>query len=226
MDEKDKIFFQVTNNKFWILEQRLDKEQVFLFSWDETPRNDSGRLIDFLKQKYSIDWVKTAKIEKIDDGKTIKVSVGKNHLSLSLNNEKNKVNLKIDDGRTDDFIAKMENGKLNICDQTSNPAEPDKEDQASNKHKKKQGDASKPATDDKYNVNAWVFNDEISAIKKFKDLITADKELTTAEGKVDLDKIEKMGEKYNLQEVEIAKDKYNMKSISWLKVALLGFVEK
>lgn len=97
-------------------ENRLSqlRKNNFLFSWDEIPRNDSGRLIDFLKQKYSIDWVKTAKIEKIDDDRTIKVSVGKNYLSLSLNNEKSKVTLKIDDGRTGDFIAKMENDKLNI----------------------------------------------------------------------------------------------------------------
>ncbi|MFZ3168848.1 MAG: tetratricopeptide repeat protein [Candidatus Methanoperedens sp.] len=86
----------------------------FLFSWDEIPRNDSVRLIEFLKQKYSIDWVKTAKIEKIDNDKTIKVSVGKYYLSLSLNNEKSKVNLRIDDGITDDFIAMKENGTLNI----------------------------------------------------------------------------------------------------------------
>ncbi len=88
--------------------------KVYLFSWDEIPGNDSERLIDFLKQNYSIDWVKTAKIEKIDDGKTIRVSVEKNFLSLSLNNEKTKVNLKIDDGRTNEFIVKTMNGKLNI----------------------------------------------------------------------------------------------------------------
>jgi tetratricopeptide (TPR) repeat protein len=90
------------------------KKKNFLFSWGEIPGNDSGKLIDFLKQQYGIDWVNTAKIEKIDDDKTIKVSIGKNYLSLSLNDEKSKVSLKIDDSRTGDFIAKMENGKLNI----------------------------------------------------------------------------------------------------------------
>lgn len=89
-------------------------KHVYLFCWDEIPGNDSVRLINFLKQNYSIDWVKTGKIEKIDDGKIIRVSVEKNYLSLSLNNEKTKVDLKIDDGRTDEFIVKTENGKLNI----------------------------------------------------------------------------------------------------------------
>lgn len=87
----------------------------YLFSWDEIPGNDSVRLIDFLKKNYNIDWLKTAKIEKIDDNKTIRASVEGNYLSLSLNNEKNKVNLKIDGVRTDEFIAKKEDdGTLNI----------------------------------------------------------------------------------------------------------------
>ncbi|CAG0970892.1 MAG: patatin-like phospholipase family protein [Candidatus Methanoperedens sp.] len=88
---------------------------TYLFSWDEIPGNDSVRLIDFLKKNYNIDWLKTAKIEKIDDNKTIRASVEGNYLSLSLNNEKNKANLKIDDVRTDEFIAKKEDdGTLNI----------------------------------------------------------------------------------------------------------------
>jgi hypothetical protein len=86
----------------------------YLFCWDEIPGNDSGRLIDFLKLNYCIDWVKTAKIEKIDDGKTIKLSTEKNSLSLRLNDDKTKVDLKINDDRTDEFTAKMKNGKLHI----------------------------------------------------------------------------------------------------------------
>ncbi len=86
----------------------------YLFSWDEIPGNDSGKLIDFINQNYNIKWVKTAKIEKIDNGRTIKVSNGKNYLSLKLNDEKTEVYLQIDDGRADNFIAKMENDKPNI----------------------------------------------------------------------------------------------------------------
>ncbi len=87
-------------------------KEIFLFSWDEILGNDSVRL-DFLKQKFSIDWIKTAKIEKTDD-RTIIVSTEKNSLLLKLNNEKTKLNLEIDDGRTDEFITKTENNKLNI----------------------------------------------------------------------------------------------------------------
>ncbi len=86
----------------------------YLFSWDKIPGRDNVILIEFLKQNFGIDWIKTAKIEKIEDGRTIKVSTEKNSLLLRLNDEKTKVSLKIDDVRTDKFIAKTENSKLNI----------------------------------------------------------------------------------------------------------------
>jgi putative ATP-dependent endonuclease of OLD family len=90
----------------------LDPE--YLFSWDKIPGNDNGILIEFLNRHFTIEWIKTADIEKIDGGRAIKVSTGKNNLSLSLNDEKTKVDLKIDDVRTYKFIAKTENNKLNI----------------------------------------------------------------------------------------------------------------
>ncbi len=91
-----------------------DIKKEYLFSWNEIPGNDDGELIEFLMWKYNIDWVETAKIEKSDDVRTVKVYVEKNYLSLNLNNERTKVYLKIDDGRTDELITKTENGKLNI----------------------------------------------------------------------------------------------------------------
>ncbi len=87
---------------------------LYLFSWDKIQRNDNNELIEFIGQKFSIDWVKTAKVEKINDCRTIHISAEKNNLSLELNDEKTEVTLKIDNGRTDKFIAKMENGELNI----------------------------------------------------------------------------------------------------------------
>lgn len=78
------------------------------------PGNDSGRFIDFLKKNYRIDWVNAGKIEKIDNGNTIRVSVENNYLLLSLSKEKNMTNLIFDDGRTDTFYAETENGELNI----------------------------------------------------------------------------------------------------------------
>lgn len=86
----------------------------YLFSWDKIPGKDCVRLIDFLKQKFDIDWVKTGKIEKINENKTIKVSNEKKYILLKLKDEKTKLKIEINDGKTYEFIAKTENDKLNI----------------------------------------------------------------------------------------------------------------
>jgi len=89
------------------------KNFSFLFSWEEIPGNDSKRLIEFLKHNYGLDWDKTAKIDKIDNGKTIFITDGKKFISLDLNNEKTELILKIDNV-IDNFIVKTENGKRKI----------------------------------------------------------------------------------------------------------------
>lgn len=86
----------------------------FMFSWNEIPGNDNERLINVLNKNYGINWVRIAKVEKMDDDKTIRLSFEKKFLSLTLNIEKTNVTLRFDDGRAIEFIAKMESGKLNI----------------------------------------------------------------------------------------------------------------
>lgn len=84
------------------------------FGWNEIPGDDGARFIEFLRKNYGIAWLRAAKIEKIDDGMTIKIYTENHFLSLSLNNEKTKVILTVDDGRTDELIVKKEGDKLNI----------------------------------------------------------------------------------------------------------------
>ncbi len=86
----------------------------YLFSWDEIPGKDNERIIEYIEKNFGIDWVKAAKIEKIDNGMTIRVFTENGFLSLKLNDRKNIVTLNINDGRTDKFTAKMENNRLNI----------------------------------------------------------------------------------------------------------------
>ncbi len=104
----------------------------YLFNWDEVPGNDSVRLIDFLIQNYDVNWVKNAKIEKSGDKTSIKISDGKNSISLELDSTKQKVNLKINGISTKDFFVKTENGKTNIYDQNKtsfNPFQPVEDEQ-------------------------------------------------------------------------------------------------
>jgi CHAT domain-containing protein/TPR repeat protein len=93
--------------------------EMYLFGWGDVPGNDNVRIIEFLKHKFNIDWIETAKIEKIDYGNAINIITEKNSLSLRLNDEKTKVKLKINDGRTYDLIAKTENNKINIYIETN-----------------------------------------------------------------------------------------------------------
>ncbi len=94
-------------------------ENNCLFCWYKIQGNNYKILREFLNQRFGIDWVNTAMIEPTNDDKTIMVSTEKNSLSIMLNDEKSKVNLKFDYGRTDKFIARMENGNLNIYDNKS-----------------------------------------------------------------------------------------------------------
>ncbi len=95
---------------YYDLEFFLQKK--YLFNWDKIPGEDSGMLIKFLTKKFGVDWIETANLEKIDDGKTIKLSAGTRHLLLERNYEKTKVIMKIDDGRIDELIAEPENSNI------------------------------------------------------------------------------------------------------------------
>lgn len=92
----------------------IEKKLNGYLCWDEIPGNDSNLLLEFIIQKFGVNWARTAKIEKTDDAKTIKLSTETNFLSFVLNKEKTKAILTIDDGRTDEFFAKIVNGKINI----------------------------------------------------------------------------------------------------------------
>jgi hypothetical protein len=56
--------------------------------------------------------VKIAAIEKVDDGKTIKVSAENNSFSLKIDDIKKEVILEIDDVRTNKFIAEKKNDEI------------------------------------------------------------------------------------------------------------------
>ena len=105
---------EVTKGKIYNL---LFKKNEYLFNWDEIQGNGNDilkKFKDILNQNFAIEWGERADIMKSNDGRTINVFTGNNFLSLSLNNEKTKVYLIIDDVRTYEFIAKTENDKLNI----------------------------------------------------------------------------------------------------------------
>jgi NDP-sugar pyrophosphorylase family protein len=88
----------------------------YLFNWNDVPGNDTERFREFLVDELEMDWAKNGKIEKSDENKTIKVSHEENFLTLSLNEEKNKVTLKEGNGKTHEYILEKEDDKLRIYD--------------------------------------------------------------------------------------------------------------
>lgn len=89
-------------------------EQI-LFAWDDIPEEKcNGRFKKYLINRFGLYWINDAKIKEIVKGKTIKAFTEKNSLILTLNDEKTRVSLEIDDGRTYDFISKIEKSKLKI----------------------------------------------------------------------------------------------------------------
>lgn len=89
-------------------------EPKLLFSWGKILGNDDKeKLSKFLMQNFSIEWVTSEKINKINDT-TITATGESNSLSLTLNADNTNVNLEINNVIKYAFIVKTENGKLNI----------------------------------------------------------------------------------------------------------------
>jgi hypothetical protein len=86
---------------------------MYIFNWENVPGKDNEKLVEYLEQKYGVDWVRKAKIEKIGNNE-IKIYTEKNVLLLRLDNENTKVTLLINNIKTDEFIVKNENKMLNI----------------------------------------------------------------------------------------------------------------
>ncbi len=107
-----------SENTIYFLKLRIGEK--YLFTWDDVPDNDNGRLIDFLKKGFGVEWIsrKSVKIEKTKKGNIIKVSTPDNSLSLKMNDTKTEVILKTNDDRNARLIAKTEDGKMKIYDGT------------------------------------------------------------------------------------------------------------
>ncbi|VVB87591.1 S-layer protein [uncultured archaeon] len=97
--------------------KRLVLERMYLFTWDEIPGKDSGKLIEYLERMYFLlDWLKTAKIEKIENNRTIRVFTENNSILLKLNDDKTGVDLRSGIYAPEKLFAVFDNERLNIYD--------------------------------------------------------------------------------------------------------------
>ena len=96
------------------------KTEMYLFSWDNVPENDSKGLLKFLKDECDINWAEDAEIRKSTNNKSIRISKYKNSVEIIRGEKKKKkATLELGDDRTRDLKVKTEEGKLNIYTYTS-----------------------------------------------------------------------------------------------------------
>ncbi|MCZ7382186.1 MAG: baseplate J/gp47 family protein [Candidatus Methanoperedens sp.] len=95
----------------WMENSRYCEE--YLFCFDEIPAAESDIFKSYIRKNYDANWVKDAQIKKTDEN-NINLSAGNHSLRLSLNKEKTKAVLTIDDVMADKFNVKMESNKPDI----------------------------------------------------------------------------------------------------------------
>ncbi len=111
--------FQILD--FWdSLLDKLLKENLFLFSWNNVPGKDNKKLLEYFNGDLGINWVECADICKSDDDKTIRIFKDEKSIEIIINKNEMKAILIISDNRTYDLEIKKENGKLNIYEYSKN----------------------------------------------------------------------------------------------------------
>jgi hypothetical protein len=87
----------------------IKKEVEYLFDWDKIPGKENYRLIEFLGQNYAMNWVKTAKIKKSEDKKTIGIMDELNTITLQLDTESSpRVTMNLDVGNRARVVIQKE----------------------------------------------------------------------------------------------------------------------
>ncbi|MCZ7384198.1 MAG: baseplate J/gp47 family protein [Candidatus Methanoperedens sp.] len=95
----------------WIENSRYCEE--YLFCFDEIPTTGSDIFKSYIRKNYDANWVNDVQIKKTDEY-NINLSAENHSLRLSLNKEKTRAVLTIDDVMADKFNVKMESNKPNI----------------------------------------------------------------------------------------------------------------
>lgn len=85
-----------------------------VFSWEMIPGEDNEGLLKFLSEIPGLEWTRTAKLDKIDEDKTIKAYAEEKSILLKLNEKRTEVILEINGNVAEKFSAKMEMEKLNV----------------------------------------------------------------------------------------------------------------
>ncbi|NJD54727.1 MAG: hypothetical protein FIB07_17945 [Candidatus Methanoperedens sp.] len=89
-----------------------NNENIYLFSWENVPGNESHRLLNYLKNNRHLDWVENAKITKDVENKTIHIFTDNNSIEIIRYNETSYLKI----GDVYDLLVRQENGRYNVYD--------------------------------------------------------------------------------------------------------------
>lgn len=64
-----------------------NNEDIYLFSWENVPGNESNGLLDYLRHQFHISWAENVQITRDDVNKTIRVFTNENSIEIMLDNE-------------------------------------------------------------------------------------------------------------------------------------------
>lgn len=103
-------------SEFDAFNMEIEGTKEYVFSWDKIEENGYQRLIDYLKQKLGIDWIKEENIIKAPH--SVKASRDQKSLLLKLDKNKTEVILTIDGNQVKKFITRMEDCELKIYEET------------------------------------------------------------------------------------------------------------
>jgi hypothetical protein len=96
------------------LHDNSEQKDIYLFSWENVPGNESHRLRSYLQDYFFLDWVENANIIKDDERKIIRVFGNENSITIMLFNESAQINLGKDG--SSNLYVKEENGTHNFYD--------------------------------------------------------------------------------------------------------------
>lgn len=102
---------KITSFSSIYMHDNSEQKDIYLFSWENVPGNESDRLRSFFKDYFLLNWVENAQITKDKDNKTIRVFDDENSIKIILDNESAQMNI----GCCNWFVRE-ENGTHNLYD--------------------------------------------------------------------------------------------------------------
>ena len=105
---------KITSFSSVYMHDNSNNEDIYLFSWENVPGNDSRGLLSFIKNELRIDGMENAQITRDDANKTIRVFNDENPIEIMQYNESVCFKIGANDCKNYDLLVKEENGRHNI----------------------------------------------------------------------------------------------------------------